>query len=100
MHHRQQLGHDLRRRRDLDGVAISAHRQARQLVHEVEVHRLLRHELAKDLLDLAKELTGVVLNDALAEGLEALEPSHALVEPVLGRLGVAGELDAAAIVLE
>eukprot|EP00964_Phaeocystis_antarctica_P012814 scaffold7026_cov65-Phaeocystis_antarctica.AAC.13 len=72
LHHGQQLVHDLRRRRDRDGVAVSAHRQARQLVHEIEVHLLLRHELAKNLLDLAEDLGGVVLDDALAERLQAV----------------------------
>jgi hypothetical protein len=74
LHHRKQLVHDVRRRRDHDGVAVPAHRQARQLVHDVQVHGLLCHEIAKDLLDLDKYLAGIVLDDALAKGLEALEP--------------------------
>eukprot|EP00964_Phaeocystis_antarctica_P115230 scaffold79193_cov63-Phaeocystis_antarctica.AAC.3 len=100
LHHGQQLVHDVRRRRDHDGVAVSAHRQARQLVHEVEVHRLLRHELAEDLLDRAKDLFGIVLDDALTEGLQAIKPGLGLVELLFGRLEVTGELDAAAILLQ
>jgi hypothetical protein len=100
LHHGQQLVHDVRRRRDHDGVAVSAHRQARQFIDEVEVHCLLRHELAEDLLDLAEHLVLVALDNALAKGLEALEPGDALVESLLGRLEVAGELDAAAVLLE
>jgi hypothetical protein len=97
LHHGQQLVHDLRRRRDHDGVAVSAHRQARQLVDEVEVHRLLRHELTEDLLDLAKHFVRIALDDAVAERLQALEPGLDLVELLLGRLEVAGQLDAAAV---
>eukprot|EP00964_Phaeocystis_antarctica_P038155 scaffold21836_cov51-Phaeocystis_antarctica.AAC.2 len=100
LHGGQQLVHDLRRRRDHDGVAVPAHWQARQLVHEVQVHLVLRHELAEDLLDLAKDLVGVALDDTVAELLQALEPGLDLVKLLLGCLEVAGQLDAAAILLK
>mmetsp|Transcript_27078 Transcript_27078/g.67076 ORF Transcript_27078/g.67076 Transcript_27078/m.67076 type:complete len:274 (-) Transcript_27078:349-1170(-) len=61
LHHGQQLGDDLCRRLDLDRVAWAAHRLARQLVDQVEVHRFGGDEVAQPLPDRLEGTAHVAL---------------------------------------
>mmetsp|Transcript_17102 Transcript_17102/g.50177 ORF Transcript_17102/g.50177 Transcript_17102/m.50177 type:complete len:462 (-) Transcript_17102:828-2213(-) len=84
LHHRQQLGHHVRRRRDLDRVVAGgiAHGLARQLVDEVEVHRLASNEVAQPLLDCLEGVADLASRQVRADGLQPAEPLHAGVERV------------------
>ena len=93
LHDGQQLVHELRRRRDLNGVAGSAHHLASQLVHEVKVHGFSCQALVDDIFDSTKDrVRGVAIDDGLADRLQALKPGDALVEKICGRLQVVGNL--------
>eukprot|EP00964_Phaeocystis_antarctica_P053885 scaffold31652_cov59-Phaeocystis_antarctica.AAC.3 len=97
LHDWQQLGHNIRRRGDLDRVDAALDRLAK-------VHRLGRDELLESRLHRGKGLDRVSRDDALRKGLDALHPLHARIEPPLDRLGQFGQfaahLEARAVLLQ